>query len=168
MRCAETTFTSCGTQFREFRRVKASPSRFRPHDDAGGDCMCPPLGPDWYINSMGDSTPRIDNAPTVHRRQPTIEGWSRAGIQSCWRSRLKIGFDLGCIPWDFTSIGTWFVSHAHIDHRRLAGPRTASDAETRSAHNSRPGGSGARSEHGRFWGSRSSQAGVRSCWNEAG
>jgi ribonuclease Z len=47
----------------------------------------------------------------------TIEGWSRAGIQSYWRvPELRIGFDLGAIPWDFTSTGTWFVTHGHVDH----------------------------------------------------
>jgi ribonuclease Z len=68
---------------------------------------------------MSAATPRIENVPYhVHRHGAlTIEGWSRAGIQSCWRiPELKIGFDLGAIPWDFTPIGTWFISHGHIDH----------------------------------------------------
>jgi ribonuclease Z len=68
---------------------------------------------------MHDATPRIDNAPYLSHRHGglTIEGWSRAGIQSYWRiPELRIGFDLGAIPWDFTSTATWFVSHSHIDH----------------------------------------------------
>ena len=68
---------------------------------------------------MADATPRIDNAPYLSHRHGglTIEGWSRAGIQSYWRiPELRIGFDLGAIPWDFTSTATWFVSHSHIDH----------------------------------------------------
>jgi ribonuclease Z len=68
---------------------------------------------------MPDDTPRIENAPyLVHRHGGlTIEGWSRAGIQSYWRiPELRVGFDLGAIPWDFTHTSTWFVSHGHIDH----------------------------------------------------
>jgi ribonuclease Z len=68
---------------------------------------------------MPDPTPRIENAPYLAHRHGglTIEGWSRAGIQSYWRvPELRIGFDLGAIPWDFTHIATWFISHGHIDH----------------------------------------------------
>lgn len=68
---------------------------------------------------MTGSTPRIDNAPyQAHRHGGlTIEGWSRAGIQSYWRiPELRIGFDLGAIPWDFTSTPNWFISHGHVDH----------------------------------------------------
>jgi ribonuclease Z len=68
---------------------------------------------------MPDPTPRIENAPylsLVHGGL-TVEGWSRAGIQSYWRvPELKVGFDLGAVPWDFTPTGTWFVTHAHLDH----------------------------------------------------
>lgn len=47
----------------------------------------------------------------------TIEGYSRAAVQSCWRiAELKLGFDLGAQPWDFMGTPTWFVSHAHLDH----------------------------------------------------
>ena len=32
----------------------------------------------------------------------TIEGYSRAAVQSYWRiPELKLGFDLGAQPWDF-------------------------------------------------------------------
>jgi ribonuclease Z len=68
---------------------------------------------------MSESTPRIENAPYHSLRHGglTIEGWSRAGIQSVWRiPELRLGFDLGAIPWDFTPTGTWFVSHGHLDH----------------------------------------------------
>jgi ribonuclease Z len=68
---------------------------------------------------MPDHTPRIENAPYQSLRHGglTVEGWSRAGIQSVWRiPELRIGFDLGAIPWDFTAVGTWFVSHGHLDH----------------------------------------------------
>src|SRR6187402_1390434 len=68
---------------------------------------------------MPDTTPRIENAPYHALRHGglTVEGWSRAGIQSVWRvPELRVGFDLGAIPWDFTATGTWFVSHGHLDH----------------------------------------------------
>ena len=68
---------------------------------------------------MSESTPRIENAPYRSLRHGglTVEGWSRAGIQSVWRvPELRLGFDLGAIPWDFTPTGTWFISHGHLDH----------------------------------------------------
>jgi ribonuclease Z len=68
---------------------------------------------------MPDETPRIDNAPYLSHRHGglTVEGWSRAGIQSYWRiPELRVGFDLGAIPWDWTSTATWFVTHGHLDH----------------------------------------------------
>jgi ribonuclease Z len=68
---------------------------------------------------MPDHTPRVENAPyfSVRHGGLTVEGWSRAGVQSYWRiPELKIGFDLGAIPWDFTGVGRWFVTHGHIDH----------------------------------------------------
>lgn len=47
----------------------------------------------------------------------TIEGYSRAAVQTYWRiSELKLGFDLGAQPWDFMGTPTWFVSHTHLDH----------------------------------------------------
>ncbi len=47
----------------------------------------------------------------------TIEGYSRAAVQTYWRiPELKIGFDLGGQPWSFMGTGTWFVSHGHLDH----------------------------------------------------
>lgn len=47
----------------------------------------------------------------------TIEGYSRAAVQTCWRiPELKLGFDLGAQPWDYMGTPTWFVSHTHLDH----------------------------------------------------
>jgi ribonuclease Z len=61
----------------------------------------------------------VDNAPvrsTVHRGL-TIEGYSRAAVQTYWRvPELKIGFDLGAQPWSFMTTPNWFVSHSHLDH----------------------------------------------------
>lgn len=61
----------------------------------------------------------IDNAPfqTLTHDGLTIEGYSRAAVQSYWRiPELKIGFDLGAQPWSFMGTETWFVSHGHLDH----------------------------------------------------
>lgn len=52
----------------------------------------------------------------VHR-DLTIEGYSRAAVQTYWRiPELKLGFDLGAQPWDFMGTATWFVTHTHLDH----------------------------------------------------
>jgi ribonuclease Z len=61
----------------------------------------------------------VDNAPflTHHHDGLTIEGYSRAAVQSYWRiPELKIGFDLGGQPWDFMGTPTWMVTHTHLDH----------------------------------------------------
>lgn len=47
----------------------------------------------------------------------TIEGYSRAAVQTYWRvPELKMGFDLGAQPWSFMATPNWFVSHTHLDH----------------------------------------------------
>src|ERR1700754_4480341 len=61
----------------------------------------------------------VENAPILSCQHAglTIEGYSRAAVQSYWRiSELKLGFDLGAQPWDFMGTGTWFISHTHLDH----------------------------------------------------
>src|SRR5688500_19420662 len=61
----------------------------------------------------------LDNSPfrTLKHGDLTIEGYSRAAVQSCWRiPELKLGFDLGAQPWDFMGTPTWFISHTHLDH----------------------------------------------------
>lgn len=61
----------------------------------------------------------VHNVPvkTLVHKDLTIEGYSRAAVQTYWRiPELKIGFDLGAHPWAFMSTATWFVSHAHLDH----------------------------------------------------
>ncbi|MCX7391133.1 MAG: metal-dependent hydrolase [Planctomycetota bacterium] len=61
----------------------------------------------------------IDNAPllTLVHKGLTIEGYSRAAVQSYWRIvELKLGFDLGAHPWSFMGTGTWFITHTHLDH----------------------------------------------------
>ncbi|WP_165230349.1 MBL fold metallo-hydrolase [Aquisphaera insulae] len=61
----------------------------------------------------------VDNAPvrSLAHRGLTIEGYSRAAVQTYWRvPELKIGFDLGAQPWSFMTTPNWFVSHSHLDH----------------------------------------------------
>jgi ribonuclease Z len=61
----------------------------------------------------------VDNAPvrTLHHKGLTIEGYSRAAVQTYWRvPEMKLGFDLGGQPWSFMATPTWFVSHVHLDH----------------------------------------------------
>ncbi|HTU26754.1 MAG TPA: MBL fold metallo-hydrolase [Pirellulales bacterium] len=61
----------------------------------------------------------VNNLPvkTLVHKELTIEGYSRAAVQTYWRiPELKLGFDLGGQPWSFMGTPTWFVSHAHLDH----------------------------------------------------
>jgi ribonuclease Z len=61
----------------------------------------------------------VDNAPvrTLQHKNLTIEGYSRAAVQSYWRvPELRLGFDLGGQPWSFMTTPTWFVTHTHLDH----------------------------------------------------
>src|SRR5205807_4452848 len=61
----------------------------------------------------------VDNAPYLSVRHGglTIEGYSRAAVQSYWRvPELKLGFDFVAQPWDFMGTPTWFLTHTHLDH----------------------------------------------------
>src|SRR6266446_4997470 len=61
----------------------------------------------------------LDNCPfrTLKHKDLTIEGYSRAAVQSYWRiPELKLGFDLGAQPWDFMGTPTWLITHTHLDH----------------------------------------------------
>lgn len=61
----------------------------------------------------------IENAPVKQIRHGnlTIEGYSRAAVQSYWRiNELRMGFDLGAHPWEFMGTATWLISHTHLDH----------------------------------------------------
>src|SRR5438874_5120925 len=71
------------------------------------------------MNSQPKGNLPVDNAPilSVQHAGLTIEGYSRAAVQTYWRvPELKVGFDLGAQPWDFMGTANWFVSHAHLDH----------------------------------------------------
>ena len=61
----------------------------------------------------------VENAPLLSHTHDglTIEGYSRAAVQTCWRvNELKLLFDCGIQPWDFMGTPTMFISHAHLDH----------------------------------------------------
>ena len=81
----------------------------------------------------------VNNFPvkTLAHKDLTIEGYSRAAVQTYWRiPELKLGFDLGAQPWSFMGTPTWFVSHTHMDHLiAAAGLRgAAADDEDGAAH----------------------------------
>jgi ribonuclease Z len=65
----------------------------------------------------------IKNLPVrthVHKGL-TIEGYSRAAVQTYWRiPELKLGFDMGGSPWAFMATQFFFVTHAHLDHLAAA------------------------------------------------
>lgn len=61
----------------------------------------------------------IENLPLLSTTHAglTIEGYSRAAVQSYWRvPELKLGFDIGGSPWSFMGTQSFFVSHSHLDH----------------------------------------------------
>ncbi|MEO2033566.1 MAG: metal-dependent hydrolase, partial [Planctomycetaceae bacterium] len=61
----------------------------------------------------------IDNLPlkSIEFDGLTIEGYSRAAVQSYWRiPELKVGFDMGGSPWSFMGTQTFLISHGHLDH----------------------------------------------------
>ncbi len=61
----------------------------------------------------------VQNSPfkSLQHNGLTIEGYSRAAVQSYWRiAEMKLGFDLGAQPWDFMGTPNWFISHTHLDH----------------------------------------------------
>lgn len=71
---------------------------------------------------LGEATelePVVNNLPlrSVSHAGLTIEGYSRAAVQTYWRiPELKLGFDLGGSPWSFMGTPRFFLSHAHLDH----------------------------------------------------
>jgi ribonuclease Z len=61
----------------------------------------------------------VENIPLLSHQHDglTIEGYSRAAVQTCWRiNELKLLFDVGVQPWDFMGTATLFITHAHLDH----------------------------------------------------
>ncbi len=75
------------------------------------------MPPQTPQTSKGSSL--VENAPilTCKHAGLTVEGYSRAAVQSYWRiPELKVGFDLGAQPWDFMGTPTWLLTHTHLDH----------------------------------------------------
>ena len=69
------------------------------------------------FDSHGD--PAIETCPVRSMRfgAITLEGYSRAGVQSYWRvPEWKLAFDIGAMAWDFRHASVWCISHAHLDH----------------------------------------------------
>ena len=77
-------------------------------------------------NSLNDHLPDVceteslvENLPlrSLTHKGMTVEGYSRAAVQSYWRiPELKCGFDLGGSPWSFMGTRTFFITHPHLDH----------------------------------------------------
>src|SRR5690606_12600799 len=78
-----------------------------------------PLLLNFRVSPRARRTSMPNNSP-IHRfphQNLTVEGYSRAAVQTYWRiPELRIGFDLGAQPWEFMGTGTWFVTHTHLDH----------------------------------------------------
>ena len=50
----------------------------------------------------------------------TIEGYSRAAVQTYWRvNELNVCFDAGASPWMFMGTPNLFLSHTHLDHMAM-------------------------------------------------
>lgn len=61
----------------------------------------------------------LENVPvlTHQHRSLTIEGYSRAAVQTYWRiPELRMCFDIGAHPWDFMGTATMAITHTHLDH----------------------------------------------------
>jgi len=61
----------------------------------------------------------LENLPvkTLVHKDFTIEGYSRAAVQTYWRiPEWKIGFEPGGPALVVHGTPTWFISHAHLDH----------------------------------------------------
>jgi ribonuclease Z len=61
----------------------------------------------------------LNNVPlkSIKHQQWTIEGWSRAAVQSYYAiPELNLGFDLGAHAWHHMGIPNWLITHCHLDH----------------------------------------------------
>lgn len=71
------------------------------------------------VHRRGSLERPVENAPyvTITHSGLTIQGWSRAAVQSYWRiCELNVGLDCGAQPWDFMGTSNWFLTHTHLDH----------------------------------------------------
>ena len=92
------------------------PATAAPTPDAPGlDDELPPIdGELEESDGLG-----FDNAPSrsMTHRELTIEGFSRAAVQSYWRiPELKVAFDVGAHPWSYMTTPNLLVTHGHLDH----------------------------------------------------
>ncbi len=72
-----------------------------------------------HVEQMAELEVPVSNAPVVTKKlgRWTIEGYSRAAVQTYWRiPEMKIGFDAGAHPWDFMGLPRLFITHTHLDH----------------------------------------------------
>lgn len=93
--------------------------KVNPSGSGDGPQPSPEAPPKADRKPVSETIRPVDNAPIVRHCHAglTIEGYSRAAVQSYWRiPELKLGFDLGAQPWDFMGTPTWFVTHPHLDH----------------------------------------------------
>ncbi len=124
-----TTRGECGIPKRERSRPRTDRQTRLPPDGPRHGRPMAFLGAAFRIRTLfftlGDSPGTkceelmVNNLPvkTLVHKDLTIEGYSRAAVQTYWRlPELKIGFDLGGQPWSFMGTRTWFLSHTHLDH----------------------------------------------------
>src|SRR5262245_38169283 len=112
-----TRFRRAGGRAREryARAAPAGPAESVPPSPS--DRPCVPV--DMTQNDPTEASRAVDNAPflSLHHAGLTIEGYSRAAVQSYWRvPELKLGFDLGAQPRDFMGTPPWVVTPTHLDH----------------------------------------------------
>ena len=69
--------------------------------------------------AIDESESVVENLPvrSVVHKGLTVQGYSRAAVQSYWRiPELRCVFDIGGSPWSFMGTRTIFISHPHLDH----------------------------------------------------
>ncbi len=72
----------------------------------------PSSEPSFEGSGLGNLPTRVEKLGAY-----TIDGYSRAAVQSYWRiHELKVCFDIGAHPWDYMAAPRLFISHAHLDH----------------------------------------------------
>lgn len=72
-----------------------------------------------HLPDVAEQESLVENLPlrSIVHKGMTVEGYSRAAVQSYWRvPELKCGFDMGGSPWSFMGTRTFFISHPHLDH----------------------------------------------------
>ena len=81
--------------------------------------MCAVGAIEFCSNEIENASIMVENLPcdSIRHKALTIEGYSRAAVQSYWRvPELKVGFELGASPWSFMGTQVFLVTHGHLDH----------------------------------------------------